>query len=129
MNDVMGIRQIEDWKTIWATRDGKTRVPTKRFLCFFDVKGIAYTLVVVGAGFRWTCDIIWVHITRGVSYKEKEEDDVGENHERREGFEEKEEVHFGGVCIEKENIERGKKRIIPKKIVNSEIMGYGHLLN
>lgn len=103
MNDVLGIRQIEDWKTIWATRDAKTGIPTKRFLFSLDVKGITYTLIVVGAGCGWTCKKFWVHTTGGVFGKEIEEDDVGENQGRRKGSEDKEDVHFGGLWIE--NIE------------------------
>ena len=119
----MCLTKIEDWKTIWATRDAKTGIPTKRFLFSFDVKRITYTLIVVDAGCGWTCKKFWVHITGGVFGKEIEEDDVGENQGRRKGSEDKEDVHFGGLWIE--NIEEERIGLYPKEDAECEVRGEG----
>ena len=104
----------------------KTGIPTKRFLFSLDVKGITYTLIVVGAGCGWTCKKFWVHTTGGVFGKEIEDDDVGENQGRREGSEDKEDVHFGGLWIE--NIEEERIWYTQKKMRRVR-WGYGRLRN
>lgn len=88
MDDVLGIRQIEDWETTWITRDAETRIAAKGFLYSLDVKRIAY--VLVAAGFGRTCVEFRVNRTRNVCGNEVEEDDVGKNEGRREGSEDKE---------------------------------------
>ncbi|CAJ1977489.1 unnamed protein product [Sphenostylis stenocarpa] len=102
MNEVLSEREIEERDAIWGTRDLKARVTTIRFLCSLDVKRIAYSLVAVGARFGCTCIELMIDKTGGDLGKEIEDDDVGMDEGRGEGFEVKEKgvlVHVGGFSF------------------------------